>query len=161
MAIANQAQTQDQIPAKISHHDLYEQDFCLWVEEAVRLLTENRLSELDRENLIEEIGDMGSSQKNALESNLEVVLMHLLKYKYQTDKRTNSWRSTLFEHRRRLHKAFKTSPSLKRYFAEEFNDCYAAARELAAIETGLDINLFPLESPFTHDQSLDKSYLPE
>ncbi len=87
--------------------------------------------------------------------------MHLLKYKYQPDKRTNSWRSTLFEHRRRLLKAFKTSPSLKRHFNDEFNDCYAAARELAAIETDLDISLFPLEPPFTRDQALDKNYLPD
>ena len=61
----------------VSHHDLYEQDFCLWIEQAVKLLSENRLSELDRENLIEEISDIGSSQKHWLESNLEVVLMHL------------------------------------------------------------------------------------
>jgi len=75
MAIASnksQAQTQQ----VVSHHDLYEQDFCLWIEQAVKLLSENRLSELDRENLIEEISDMGSSQKQGLESNLEVVLAY-------------------------------------------------------------------------------------
>jgi hypothetical protein len=146
---------------KISHHDLYEQDFCLWIEQAVKLLSENRLSELDRENLIEEIRDMGISQKQGLESNLEVVLMHLLKYKYQPEKRSNSWRSTLFEHRRRLHKAFKTSPSLKRHFAEEFSDCYVAARKLAAIETNISIDTFPITSPFTVSQVLDEDYLPK
>ena len=73
----------NQTPTSISHRELYEQDFCQWVEQAVKLLSENRLSELDRENLIEEIGDMGRSEKLSLESNLEVVLMHLLKYKYQ------------------------------------------------------------------------------
>ena len=73
----------NQTPTSISHRELYEQDFYLWVEQAVKLLSENRLSELDRENLIEEIGDMGRSEKLSLESNLEVVLMHLLKYKYQ------------------------------------------------------------------------------
>lgn len=149
-----------QIP-KTSHHDLYEQDFCLWIEQAVKLLSENRLSELDRENLIEEISDMGNSQKQGLESNLEVVLMRLLKYKYQPEKRSNSWRSTLFEHRRRLHKAFKTSPSLKRHFTEEFGDCYVAARKLAAIETGIAIDIFPITSPFTASQVLDEDYLPE
>jgi hypothetical protein len=155
MTIANQIQP------TISHHDLYKQDFCLWIERAVTLLSENRLSELDRENLIEEISDMGSSQKNGLESNLEVVLMHLLKYKYQPEKRSNSWRSTLFEHRRRLQKAFKTSPSLKRHFTEEFHDCYKAARKLASLETNISIDTFPITSPFTADQVLDEDYLPE
>jgi hypothetical protein len=144
-----------------SHHELYEQDFCLWIEQAVKLLSENRLSELDRENLIEEISDMGSSQKQGLESNLEVVLMHLLKYKFQPEKRSNSWRSTLFEHRRRLHKAFKISPSLKRHFTDEFSDCYVAARKFAAIETGISIDTFPIASPFTVSQILDEDYLPE
>ncbi|MEI6332833.1 MAG: DUF29 family protein [Pseudanabaena sp. ELA645] len=55
MAIAS-SKSQAQTQQVISHHDLYEQDFCLWIEQAVKLLSENRLSELDRENLIEEIG---------------------------------------------------------------------------------------------------------
>jgi len=155
MGIANQTQT------SISHHDLYEQDFYLWLEQTVQLLSENRLSEIDRENLIEEISDMGNSQKHSLESNLEIILMHLLKYKYQPEKRTNSWRSTLFEHRRRLHKTFKTSPSLKRHFADEFDDCYGAARKLAAIETEIPLDRFPITSPFTASQVLDENYLPQ
>jgi hypothetical protein len=104
---------------------------------------------------------MGSIQKHGLESNLEVVLMHLLKYKYQPEKRSNSWRSTLFEHRRRLEKAFKTSPSLKRHFTEEFHDCYKAARKLASLETNIFIDTFPLKCPFTAEQALDEDYLPE
>ncbi|OIP77697.1 MAG: hypothetical protein AUK48_03500 [Oscillatoriales cyanobacterium CG2_30_44_21] len=57
---------------KTSHQDLYEQDFYLWIEQAVNLLRSENLNELDGENLIEEI-----------ESNLEVILMHLLQYRYQ------------------------------------------------------------------------------
>jgi hypothetical protein len=85
----------------------------------------------------------------------------LLKYKYQPDKRTNSWRYTIVEHRQRIRKAFKNSPSLKRHFLEEFADVYLDARQLAAIETGLPINSFPLEPPFTSDRSLDEGYFPE
>jgi hypothetical protein len=156
MAIAS-----DQPQQKISHQALYEQDLYLWIEQAMNLLRERNLAELDIDNLIEEIADMGSNQKHAIESNLEIVLMHLLKYKYQPDKRSNSWRYTLLEHRRRLQKAFKTSPSLKRHFLEEFTEAYETARELASAETGLDIHLFPLDSPFTPEKTLDKGYLPE
>jgi len=156
MAIAS-----NQPQQKISHQALYEQDLYLWLEQAMDLLRERNLAELDIDNLIEEIADMGSSQKQAIESNLEIVLMHLLKYKYQPDKRSNSWRYTLLEHRRRIQKAFKTSPSLKRHFLAEFAEAYETARELASAETGLDISLFPLESPFTTEQTLDKEYLPE
>ena len=65
------------------------------------------------------------------------------------------------EHRRRLSKDFKTSPSLKGYFLEEFAQAYIDARESASTETGMDINLFPFKSPFTPEQVLDKDYLPE
>jgi len=58
---------------------------------------------------------MGRSERRAVESNLEVVLMHLLKYCYQADGRSNSWRYTLTEHRSRLAKLLRDSTSLKRY----------------------------------------------
>ncbi|MEI6427797.1 MAG: DUF29 domain-containing protein [Pseudanabaena sp. ELA607] len=157
MTITEQTQTQ---PA-ISHHDLYEQDFCLWVERALVLLREGNLRDLDLENLLEEISDMSNSQKQALESNLKVILMHLLKYKYQPDKRTNSWRYTIVEHRQRIRKAFKNSPSLKRHFLEEFADVYLDARKLASVETNIAIDTFPITSPFTASQILDEDYLPE
>jgi hypothetical protein len=163
MAIATE-QTQTQIPPKIqpelAHHDLYEQDFCLWIEKALVLLREGNLRDLDLENLLEEIADMGNSQKQALESNLKIILMHLLKYKYQADKRTNSWRYTIVEHRQRIRKAFKSSPSLRRHFLQEFADVYLEARQLAVVETELSPNIFPIECPFTTDQALDEAYFP-
>jgi Domain of unknown function DUF29. len=103
---------------------------------------------------------MGRSEKNALTSNLRVLLMHLLKYKYQSEKRTNSWLYTIREHRKRLRETFKTSPSLYRFFEDIFNESYQDARELAADETGLSINLFPPESPFTVEEVLNPDFLP-
>jgi hypothetical protein len=144
----------------LSHQDLYEQDFCLWVERALVLLREGNLRDLDLENLLEEIADMSNSQKQALESNLKIILMHLLKYKYQPDKRTNSWRYTIVEHRQRIRKAFKSSPSLRRHFLQEFADVYLEARQLAVVETELSPNIFPIECPFTTDQALDEAYFP-
>lgn len=140
---------------------LYEQDYYLWLEKTASLLRDGRLSELDIPNLIEEISDMGRSEKRAVESNLVVILMHLLKYKYQPKKRSNSWKSTTREHRRRLRKAFQDSPSLKPYFGEVFDECYQDARLQAADETGLPLEIFPLESSFTPEEALNPDYLPE
>ena len=67
--------------------DLYKQDFYLWIQTTAELLKQGRLTELDLENLIDEIETMGKRENKALRSNLEVVLMHLLKYKYQAEKR--------------------------------------------------------------------------
>ena len=140
--------------------NLYERDYYLWLLHTAQLIKNGKFSELDAVNLIEEIEDMGRSEKRAVKSNLIIVLLHLLKYKYQPAKRTNSWKSSVREHRRRLRDDFKTSPSLKRYFKEVFSECYQDAREQAADETGLSINFFPIASPFTATEALDPNYLP-
>jgi hypothetical protein len=140
---------------------LYEQDFYLWIQTTIELLKQGQLTELDLENLIEEIETMGRSEKKALRSNLEVVLMHLLKYKYQADKRCGSWRATIREHRKRIRQALEESPSLKPYFDEVFGLCYDDARLLAADETELDVTIFPEQSPFTPEQTVNPDFLPE
>ena len=144
-----------------SGSDLYEQDFYLWIQTTAELLKQGRLTELDLENLIEEIETMGRSEKKALRSNLEVVLIHLLKYKYQAEKRSGSWRATIREHRKRIRQALEESPSLKPYFDEVFGLCYDDARLLAVDETELHLATFPEQSPFTPEQALNPDFLPE
>jgi len=139
---------------------LYDQDFYLWLQTTINVLKQGKFAEVDLENILEELESMGRSEKNALTSNLRVLLMHLLKYKYQSEKRTNSWLYTIREHRKRLRETFKTSPSLYRFFEDIFNESYQDARELAADETGLSINLFPPESPFTVEEVLNPDFLP-
>ncbi len=140
---------------------LYEQDFYLWLETTVKLLRDRQLDQLDYDNLIEEIEAMGRSEKHRLESNLIVVLMHLLKYKYQPEKRSKTWLSSIFEHRRRLLKTLQSSPSLKRYYEEVFDECYGYAVKQASIETGLPLAHFPVVSPFTIQETLDFEFLPK
>ena len=139
---------------------LYEQDFYLWLQTTINLLKEGKFAEIDLENLLEELESMGRRDKNALKSNLRVLLMHLLKYKYQPEKQTNSWHYTIIEHRIRLEDTFKTSPSLYRFFEDIFNESYQNARKLAAGETGLSIEIFPPESPFTVEEVLNSDFLP-
>jgi hypothetical protein len=96
----------------LNNSSLYSQDFYLWLEATANQLKEGRFNEIDLDNLIEEIESMGRGEKQALESNLVVVLMHLVKYKYQPQKRSNRWLSTIIEYRRRLRRSLKDSPSL-------------------------------------------------
>ncbi len=103
---------------------------------------------------------MGKKQKRAFKSNLEVLLMHLLKWKYQKNKRSNSWESSIIEHRKRIRDSFKKNPALKTYFREIFSEAYQNARELAEDETGLNIKTFPIECPFTQEEILNTDHLP-
>jgi hypothetical protein len=148
------------LPTTANHlSSLYEQDYYLWLETTAKLLQEGQLCALDVANLLEEIEDMGRSEKRAFYSNLKILLMHLLKYSYQSEKRSNSWIASIVEHRQRIKKAFKESPSLQAYFIEIVNECYQDARELAAAETGLAIDAFPVEPPFTPEEILNSDSL--
>lgn len=140
---------------------LYVQDFYLWLETTANLLKEGKLADIDLENLIEEIESMGRKEKQSLKSNLIVLLMHLLKYQYQSPKRSNSWKYTIREHRRRLGEALADSPSLKGYFISVFEPCYQEARKQASDETGLSLDTFPLESPFSIEETLNPDFLPD
>jgi hypothetical protein len=141
--------------------ELYEQDFCQWAEQMAQLLREGNFAELDLDNLIEEVEDMSSSQKRALLSNLRVLLMHLLKYRYQPEKRSPSWRNSIIEHRLRIQEAFEDSPSLKPHFLENFDKVYQKARKQAALETELPIQTFPDDCPFAWELVLDDDWMPE
>ena len=140
---------------------LYEQDFFAWVEEQVGALRSGQTHRLDIENLAEEIEDTGRSQRRAVKSALIIILGHLLKYRYQPDRRTNSWRATIREHRRRVRDELADSPSLRPYIERILDDCYQDAREAAADESGLPIVTFPAACPFALEQVLDRNFLPE
>ncbi|WP_013325190.1 DUF29 domain-containing protein [Gloeothece verrucosa] len=148
------------VSLNLSLKTLYEQDFLLWLTATTQLLREKNLEQVDYENLIEELESMGRSEKNACKSNLRILLMHLLKYQYQAEKRTNSWLYTIIEHRKRLRDALQTSPSLKPFLQEVFSQSYQDARELAASETGLALDIFPELCSVSLEEVLNENYLP-
>ena len=139
---------------------LYDTDFHRWTQEQGRLLRERHPSDIDWENVAEEIESLGRSDKRSIESNLNVLLLHLLKWRYQPEKRKAGWKSSIAEHRLRIQKLIDESPSLRNYPAEVLQDEYALARLKAADESGLTEEHFPASSPFTVSQILDPDFWP-
>ena len=142
-------------------NNLYELDYYLWIEDVLKKIQEKRWDEMDWGNLWEEIDDMGKSQKQRLTSNLRILLMHLLKWEFQAEKRTNSWKYTIIEHRRRILEQLEYSPSLKNYLYSNFEATYQKARKDASLETNLSLNTFPEECPYTVDAILAENWFLE
>jgi predicted DNA-binding ribbon-helix-helix protein len=140
--------------------NLYEQDYYSWLKQTALSLRKRAFDQLDMENLIEEIEDMGRNEKRAFESNLRVVLLHLLKWKYQPQQRSGSWRGSIAEHRIRIRKALQDSPSLKNYLSEAFAETYQDAIRIASQETGLEPETFPTSCEWALQQVLDEAWLP-
>ncbi len=139
---------------------LYDIDFYHWTQTMATALHQGRWQELDIDNLAEEIESLGRSDKRALKHRLEVLLMHLLKWQCQPEKRSNSWRATIVEQRLRILELLSDSPSLKPYLEAEFANGYINACKLAAAETGLDATVFPSKYPFTLKTILTDGFLP-
>lgn len=139
--------------------DLHRQDFRAWTRQQADLIRSGRFAELDAVNLIDEIEDMGGSRERELESRLGVLLAHLLKWRYQPDRRGRSWRLTIAEQRRRIARLLKRNPSLKPLLAEALEDAYGDALLMAARETDLDESAFLPACPFSLEQVMDANWL--
>jgi hypothetical protein len=138
----------------------YDDDLVLWIDRQVQLLLENRFSELDIGNLVEELDGMKKQYQHELDSRLTVLVMHLLKCQFQKEYPQNKWRSTLVEQRRRLSLLLAASPSLRGKVQRFASEGYPFARRRAALETGLDIETFPAELPYSIEQLMDQNFTP-
>jgi hypothetical protein len=136
---------------------LYEQDYGLWAEQMADLLATGRFSELDIENLVEEVRDLSKRERDRLLSSLRLILHHLLKWDYQPQRRSRSWLGTIQRERANIRLYLDDSPSLKRYLIDEsILKLYAVACSDAFRETGLE---FPSTCPYGIEDILNRSIL--
>jgi Domain of unknown function DUF29 len=140
---------------------LYHQDFFAWANEQAQLLRAGKLADADIEHIAEEIESMGRSEKRELVNRLSVLLMHLLKWRFQPSARGTSWRLTIEEQRERLADHLADNPSLKAILETAIASGYRLAILGAARETGLDRDLFPVVCPWTFAQIMADDFWPE
>jgi len=133
---------------------LYDRDYALWIEGTIAQLAAGDWTEIDRDHLIEELADMGRRERLSLESNLVIILLHLLKWEFQPALRSGSWAGSITEHRRQVNRALEISPSLKNHLLT----CYENARFQAAVETGLVLDQLPIDCPYSVEQSCDREF---
>jgi hypothetical protein len=134
----------------------YEQDFYAWTQQQVELLRSGHFHELDIENLIEEIESLGKQQRQELRNRLGVLLGHLLKWHYQPEARSKSWRATIREQRQQIQRHLKENPSLKPYLSEAIEIGYQTGLNLIDIETPIDSRKLPQECPFSEAEIFEE-----
>jgi hypothetical protein len=150
-------------------NQLYDLDFQLWVENTINSLKRRDFAAIDVNHLIEELTELGKSEKKALASNLMILLALLLKAKVQSDApemMKNSWYNSIAEHRQRVLFDLQETLSLKSYLAEAMEKAYPNARKLAIKEGKLAKHRVrvPNESeyasicPFRIEEILDEDF---
>jgi len=137
---------------------LYERDVYAWSLEQACLLRAGRFSEIDTENIAEEILDVGKAEYRILESALRTLLAHMLKWDHQPERRSRSWENTIAEQRDRVEQQLRDNPSLNRRIDEAVTRAYRGARRLASTQMRRDVDTFPEECPYNWDAILTRPF---
>lgn len=146
--------------------ELYERDFYEWIHHNVDLLRRGCVEQADLAHIAEEMEGLADWDRRAIKKRLRMLLVHLLKWKYQPEKRYTrtgkSFRlSKILGQRWRIEQILKQSPSLGRYAASALVKDYPHTAQRVSLETGVPLTQFPQECPFTLDQVLDDKFLPD
>lgn len=130
----------------------YESDYGAWLEHQVDLLKADRWSEVDKENLIDEVESLGRSDFRRFVSAFEIVIAHMLKWDFQPERRSNSWIASIVEHRDRIGRELEDSPSYGARIPEALAKAWRPARARAAAETDMPLKQLPADLPYAiHD----------
>lgn len=162
--LLSQAQLKQLQPQQFAA-SLYKQDYYVWVKEQIRLLYLRQFDQLDLEHLPDELDTLTRLVQREIDTNLEIICNHLLKYKYAQEYLNDelccsSWRSALWMARNKIADELKDSPSLEHYPAEELGFRYEMAASQVYQETKLPDDSLPKDCPWTIDRVLDKDWLP-
>ena len=140
---------------------VYESDFYAWAMQQAEFLRARKFDAADIDNIAEEIESMGRGEKRELVNRLSVLLMHLLKWRYQPGFRSPSWSATIREQRVRLRNHLRDNPSLKAKLDESFAEAHELAVIGASRETGFAESAFPKMAPYRFEQAVDDAFWPE
>jgi hypothetical protein len=142
--------------------DLYQDDFVLWAERQAALLRAKRFEELDLDNLIEEVEDLGRRERDMVESHIETILEHLLKLALShADRPRRGWLVTVDRQRAKL--ARKLTTTLRNHLEAELPALYAGVRRPVARQLENDavaLDALPPTCPYSLDQVLDLDWCP-
>jgi hypothetical protein len=139
----------------------YDDDFFAWTQATARLLREGRSSEVDMNAVAEEIESLGRSDRREVLNRLAVLIMHLLKWEMQPERRSGSWSASITEQRSRLKLILDDSPSLRACAGNFIVDAYPRAVRKAVYQMRLLRNPFSLQCPYTVAEILDADFWPE
>lgn len=142
---------------------LYDEDIAAWAREQAALLRDRQWEQLDLEHIAEEIAELNLRERHELAHRYTLLLSHLLKWRFQPDRRCSSWRNTLRDQRTRIARLLSRTPSLKHVMddAEWLADIWGDALDKAVHEAGLDYDAIPETWPWTIGQVQSQAFFPD
>ncbi len=142
-----------------------EVDLHRWLRSQAAALRARRADLVDWEGLAEELDAMGARERRELVAHLRNLLAHLLKWKYQGQRRSEaSWMRSMVLARQEVSELLEDSPNLRNLRADLVARAYRQARVLAGTEMKLNKRqweaMFPASCPWTFDELMDEDFIP-
>ena len=109
---------------------LHDRDFNLWIEKTKEAIQNRDFENMDWDNLLDEIDDMGKSEKRSLDSYMQRLIEHIFKLKYwdsEVERCRRGWQQEVVNFRNRIKRILKKNPSLNNYLKFEYSDIYQDA----------------------------------
>jgi len=135
-------------------------DYYQWLLSVAEQIRQGRFEEIDHGELAEELESIGRRERHELINRFIVLIGHLLKWQFQPEQQSSSWRGTIFEQRRQILRELKLSPSLKSFILTAIEEAYPEAVELAVRETKISAQLLPEKCHYLLEQLLDYEFFP-
>jgi hypothetical protein len=150
---------------------LYDTDFVAWAHEQAGLARRianapgvsrgGSVHSLDLANIAEELEGMVRAERRVLASQFRRLVAHLLKWRYQPDRRSRKWKMSILDARFQIERVLEDSSSLARDLEGIIKDEYPRAVRWAGDETGIARCAFPAACPWQRTELLDLDFLPD
>lgn len=137
---------------------LYTRDFYAWTQQQADAVDRKQFVKLDSKRLAGEIREMGGRERKSLENRVRLLMMHLLKWQFQRERRAASWEATIRVQTRSVVRELKQMPSLRSVLRTQLADLYLDAVDLASAETSIPLEDFPAECPFRYEDLLQERF---
>jgi hypothetical protein len=148
-------------PAPVTTYATYDSDFFVWTQEQAALLRAGKFTEIDLQNLAEEIESLGRRDRRELRCRLRSLIAELLKWEAQAGARCGNWRSDILQQRYEIELVLRDSPSLRGWDSHVLQEIYDGARDRVIRELQLFDSAFPADCPYTPEQILSEDFLLE
>lgn len=141
--------------------NLYDTDHAAWLTQQAELIRSGRLTMVDQEHLLEELEAEVANYRREIKRRLRVLIAHLLKWKYQQDQRSSSWKGTIRVQRVDITDVLNDNPSLRQTVRQAIKEAYPGAVKLAADETGMLEDIYPASCEWEEAEILNEDFWPE
>ena len=126
---------------RTKRENLYDRDYNLWQQQAIADLQNRDSKNLDWENLILEIAEVGKSQKRALKNYVQRLIEHILKIQYwesERERNLSHWRIEIRNFREQILELLADSPSLKNYLEQNYEEWYRKSISKMQLEFSIE-----------------------